>query len=324
MQLTRQHIATAVVFSILYCQGVGAEENESTLSTEQDDASASESAQIAEALANPLSYLWLLFVQNQTTLHDGRILDEVGVGEQAQNSLLIQPVLSLQMTDNWKAIFRPTIPINSFETVGNVNLSTVNPGQITGVDLQRQTGLGDIVLWTAFSRQYTPPTVWGFGPSIMLDTASDPWLGTGKTSVGPMALAFNISDDWIYGFVAQHWWSVSGDSFVKIETSQGTQVVERPDLSLTDIQPVLRKRISPETTIGYSPNIRYNWKTDQLSLPIGLGFDTLVKFGRLPVKVGVEAYYFIESDDRFGETWQIRFSFSPVIPSPGWARKALF
>ena len=157
----------------------------------------------------------------------------------------------------------------------------------------------------------------------MLDTASDPWLGTGKTSVGPMALAFKITDDWIYGFVAQHWWSVSGDSFVEIENSQGTRVVARPDLSLTDIQPVIRRRISPETSIGYSPNVRYNWKTDQLSLPVGLGFDTLVKFGRLPVKVGVEAYYFLESDDRFGETWQIRFSFSPVVPSPGWARKAI-
>jgi hypothetical protein len=216
------------------------------------------------------------------------------------------------------------IPINSFETVDNVNLSTNTPGQVTGVDFHRQTGLGDIVLWAAFSKQYTPPFIFGFGPTIMLDTASEDFLGTGKNSAGPMALAFSITDKWILGVVAQHWWSFSGSGDLKVETSAGVVRVERPDVNLTDVQPVIRRRLNAKTNIGMAPNWRYNHETNQLSLPIGIGFDTLVTFGKLPAKIGLEAYYYVEKDDDFGPDFQLRFLFIPVLPAPAWSRRPMF
>jgi hypothetical protein len=73
-----------------------------------------------------------------------------------------------------------------------------------------------------------------------------------------------------------------------------------------------------------APNWRYNWETSELSLPLGGGFDTLVSLGRLPVKIGFEAYYYVEQDDRYGPKWQIRFLFVPVIPAPKWAGRPLF
>jgi hypothetical protein len=279
---------------------------------------------VAEAMANPLSYLWMLSTQNDTIWYDGDLVDDLGEDAKVQNTLLINPVLSMQLTENWKAIFRPVIPINSFETVDNVNISTDTPGAVTGVDFDRETGLGDIVLWTAFSRQYKPPFVWGFGPTIMLDTASDERLGSGKNSAGPMALAFSITEKWIVGSIAQHWWSFSGDDDISVDTDAGRVTVDRPDVSLTDVQPVIRYRLSAKTNIGIAPNIRYNWKTDQLSLPLGLGFDTMVMLGRLPTKVGLEAYYYVEQEDEFGPEWQIRLLFVPVVPSPKWSKTPIF
>ena len=286
-------------------------------------AGTSEQDKIAEALANPLSYLWLLFMQNDVISYDGDILDTLGEDAQTQNTMLLMPVLSLQLTEKWKTIFRPVIPINSFKVPANVNISTENPGEV-GVDLERETGLGDIVLWTAFSNKYEPPFVWGFGPTIMLDTASDDLLGSGKNSAGPMFLAIHIKPKWIYGFVAQHWWSFSGEDTIEVETSLGSAEVDRPDVSLTDVQPIVRYRKSLKTNIGLAPNWRYNWKTDELNLPLGIGFDTLVNIGRLPVKVGVEAYYYVDSSDAFGPDWQIRFLFIPVVPSPSWSRRPIF
>jgi hypothetical protein len=230
----------------------------------------------------------------------------------------------MQLTEQWKMVLRPVIPINSFETVDNVNLSTTTPGQVTGVDFKRETGIGDIVLWAAFSKQYTPPVIFGFGPTIMLDTASDDFLGTGKNSAGPMALAFRITDKWIMGVVAQHWWSFSGSDDLEVETTSGVVRVERPDVNLTDVQPVIRRRLNAKTNIGMAPNWRYNHETDQLSLPIGIGFDTLVTFGKLPVKLGLEAYYYVEKDDDFGPDFQLRFLFIPVLPAPAWSRSPLF
>lgn len=284
----------------------------------------SDEEKLGLALANPLSYLWLGFTQLDVITYDGSILNALGEDSVTQYSYLLNPVMSFQLTEEWKTIVRPVIPLNSFETVDNVDVSTTNPGQITGVNLDREFGLGDIVLWTAFSNQYKPPFVWGFGPTIMLDTATDERLGTGKYSAGPMALAAAITDNWIIGGVGQHFWSIGGDNHITVNTSGGPVRVDRPDVNLTDFQPILRYRLSPMTNIGLAPNWRYNWETDQLSLPIGIGFDTLVKIGRLPVKIGLEVYYYVESDDAFGQEWQLRFLFVPILPAPEWSREAIF
>ncbi|MEN8692894.1 MAG: hypothetical protein AB1Z20_22730 [Desulfobacterales bacterium] len=294
-------------------------------STKAGMSEAEERAMIAEALANPLSYLWLMFTQNDTKWYDGDILDRLGEDAKVQNTLLMQPVMSIQLTEKWKTILRPVIPINSFSTVDNIDISTGNkPPPITGVDFDRETGLGDIILWTAFSNQYKPPFIWGFGPTIMMPTATDDMLGTGKWSAGPMALAFSITEKWIVGGVFQHWWSFAGDDYITINTSLGPASVERSDVNLTDFQYVIRYRLTPETNIGMGPNIQYNWETSELSLPVGMGFDTMAKIGKLPVKIGAEAYYYVAKDDDFGPEWQLRLFFVPVLPAPGWSQKPLF
>jgi hypothetical protein len=286
-------------------------------------------ALIAQALANPLSYLWLGFIQNDVINYTGDIIDALGEKDIVNNTLLIMPVLSIQLTEKWKTVIRPVIPINSFRTVDNVNLFTGGGGvggqpQVTGVDLTRQTGLGDIVLWMALSKQYKPPDIFGFGITTMFDTASEDQLGTGKNSAGPMVLKFKITEKWIYGVVAQHWWSFSGQETFTVNTSAGPVQVDRADVSLTDIQPVLRYRVSAKTNIGFAPNWRYNWEAKQLDLPIGFGLDTLINVGPLPLKIGMEAYYFVESSSVFGPEWQFRLFFVPVFPAPKWAQKALF
>lgn len=283
-----------------------------------------EDAKIAEAMLNPLSYLWLMFTQNDTKWFDGDILDRLGEDTKVQNTTLVMPVLSVQLTEKWKTILRPVIPINSFETLDNIDLSVGTIPEVTGVNFDRETGLGDIVLWTAFSNKYTPPFIFGFGPTQMFPTATADQLGTGKYSAGPMVLGFYIGEKWILGGVFQHWWSIAGDDEITIDTSLGPVTVDRPDVNLTDFQYIVRYRATPLTNIGIAPNIQYNWETDELSLPIGIGADTLVKLGPLPVKIGAEVYYYVQQDDAFGPEWQLRLLFVPVLPAPEWSRKPLF
>jgi hypothetical protein len=322
-ELTR-NLSLALLL-VLCATNVGAETaGPEPVSAEDQAAAEAEQEAIAEALNNPLSSLWLMFTQNDTIWMDGDLLDDLGESSQVQNTTLLQPVMPFQLTEDWKVIFRPVIPINSFETVGNVDITTGTVPEVTGIDTKRKTGLGDVVLWTAFSNNYTPPFVWGFGPTIMLPTATDDQLGTGKYSAGPMALAVGITDKWILGTVAQHWWSFAGDDDFTINTSQGKARVDRADVNLTDVQYIVRYRYSALTNIGIAPNIKYNWETDELSLPVGMGFDTLVKLGPLPTKVGVELHYYVVQDNNYGPEWQLRFYFSPVLPSPKWSREARF
>ena len=272
-------------------------------------------AEIAEAINNPLSSLYLLWVQNDTAWFSGDALDALDEDDKVMNMTLFQPIMPVQLTQDWKMIVRPVIPINSFDTFAGFDvIESEQERPIVNADFERKTGLGDIVLWTAFSNQYKPPNVFGFGPTIMMDTASDEQLGTGKWSAGPMALAFHIGKKWIYGAVAQHWWSFAGND-------------DRDEVNLTDLQYVLRYRLTPTTNIGFGPNIRYNWAEEsrnRWSVPVGMGFDTLVKLGPVPVKVGLEGYYYAATPEDFGPDWQVRLIFTPVIPSPKWSQTPLF
>ena len=291
-----------------------------------EQTAAEQEAMIAEALANPLSYLWLGFIQNDVINYTGNIIEALNEKDVVNNMTIIMPVLSIQLTETWKTVIRPVIPINNFRTIDNVNLTTGGgpSGPSIGVDFERESGLGDIVLWMALSKQYKPPNIFGFGLTTMFDTASEDQLGTGKNSAGPMALQFKITEKWIFGYVAQHWWSFSGQETFTIDTNLGPVAIDRSDVNLTDIQPVVRYRVSPKTNLGFAPNWRYNHETNQLDLPIGFGMDTLINIGPLPLKIGMEAYYFVESSSDFGPEWQFRLFFVPVFPAPKWAGRALF
>ena len=279
-------------------------------------------AEISEMVNNPLGNLWMLFIQNDTKFYGGDLTDTYNNGDELRtNVTLIQPVMPMQLTDNIKLIFRPVIPVISSEVpsgsnAGNGIFDPADPNWSPNTT-DSHDGIGDIVLWTALATNESakPPNILGFGMTTMLDTASRDELGTGKTSIGPMGLAVRLTDKWIYGVVAQHWWSVMGDS-------------DRDNVNLTDLQYILRYRLTKDTNIGMAPNIQYNWSAknhdDRLTLPVGGGMDTMIKIGPLPVKLGMEYYRFIKTPDAYGPKWQVRFYFSPVIPSPGWSKKAMF
>jgi hypothetical protein len=273
--------------------------------------------QIAELISNPLSYLWFGIIQNDTSWWNGKILDTLNESSKVNNTTIIQPVMSMQVTEKWKMIFRPVIPINSFRTIKGFNIPEAEPtgtSTSTTADFDRETGLGDIVLWTAFTNHYKPPFVYGFGPTVMMDTASDKSLGTGKWSAGPMGMATYIGEKWILGAIAQHWWSFAGDN-------------DRNSVSLTDFQYIIRYRLTKETNIGMAPNVQYNWDAssgERLRLPVGIGADTLVYLGPFPVKIGLEYHYYLEQPDAYGPQHLLRFVFAPVVPAPAWSRKPLF
>lgn len=86
--------------------------------------------------------------------------------------------------------------------------------------------------------------------------------------------------------------------------------------------------LTAETNIGFgSPNITADWEADsdnRWTVPVGLGFNTMTKIGKLPVKWGLELHYFVEKPDAFGPEWNLRFVFSPVVPKPAFSKAPIF
>ena len=263
---------------------------------------------LADRIINPVSDLWLLSMQNGMAWYDGEITDK----KRLVNLTLVQPVLSMQLTENWRMITRPIIPIASFPFSG-FDYEEGPRGPIPKPNFGRHSGLGDMVLWTAFTNKYTPPNVFGFGPTLSLPTGTYRTLTTGKFSMGPMALAFHTGRKWVFGTVVQHWCSVAGDD-------------KRGSINLTDILYSVQYRLTPTTSIGFSPNIRINWMADsrnRLTLPVGIGGTTLIKLGPLPVRVGAEFQWYPVTPEIAGPKYGFTLNFTPIVPAPAWSKEPL-
>ena len=64
-------------------------------------------------------------------------------------------------------------------------------------------------------------------------------------------------------------------------------------------------------------DILANWTAESSNVwtvPLGLGVNKVVKFGKLPVRVGIAGQYMPIHPVTFGQQWNIQVSFTPVIP----------
>jgi hypothetical protein len=71
--------------------------------------------------------------------------------------------------------------------------------------------------------------------------------------------------------------------------------------------------------ITSSPVITYDWEADsgnKLLLPIGGGVSKTMMWGRVPVRMGFELQYFLETSSRMGQQWLFTFNLTPVMRNP--------
>ncbi|MGB5405248.1 MAG: hypothetical protein WBN08_02700 [Thiogranum sp.] len=159
--------------------------------------------------------------------------------------------------------------------------------------------------------------VWGLGFDAGFPTASKDVLGSEKYTAGPSALGVYLGPKWKVGSLAQHYWSYAGDS-------------DRSDVNLTNLQYFYYYSITPTINIGAAPNIIANWEQrgdDRFTVPVGLGINTTVNFGKVPVRFGLEFHKsVIKPDDVPGSDYDIRFFIIPAVPSAlfKWMEKPLF
>ena len=148
--------------------------------------------------------------------------------------------------------------------------------------------------------------IWAVGPTVVLPTASKDFLGQGKLQVGPAAALAYLGREWLFGVFPQHWWSIAGDG-------------DRRSVSKTNIQYFISRKLPDQWAIGASPTISIDWKQDhgsKVNLPIGLGVNKTAFFGRLPVRLGIEAdYYVLRADNGLKPKLGLTFSITPSIPA---------
>ena len=94
--------------------------------------------------------------------------------------------------------------------------------------------------------------------------------------------------------------------------------------NMTNLQYLWYYSLSDTFSIGAAPNIIINWEQDsgnKITVPLGIGFNSTVNIGKVPVRFGAELHYsVIKPDDVLGTKWDFRFYIIPAVPSAlfGW------
>jgi hypothetical protein len=245
-----------------------------------------EAADLARAVQNPVADLISLPFQNNVNF-------DFGPRERTQNVLNIQPVIPVDLGEDWLLITRTILPI--------VSQPSLRPGQ------DRENGLGDTTL-TGFlspkdrSLWLGGKVLWGAGPVFLLPTATDSQIGPGEFGMGPSAVLIGMHGPWVVGSLFSQVWSFTGDSEVDLFTWQYFVNYNLPD----------------GWYLSSSPIITANWKnrsSDTWTVPIGGGFGRVFRIGSLPpMNASVQAFYNVENPGGVGPDWSLRLTLQLLFP----------
>jgi len=242
--------------------------------------------ELAKKTQNPVADLISVPFQNNFNFNSGTKDATVYI-------LNVQPVIPINLTENWNLITRTIIPI--------INQPSLFPSPEPFSE--SAFGLGDINPTLFLSPSKPGKFIWGVGPTFTLPTATDKQLGSREFSMGPAAVALMMHGPWVYGALVNQQWSVAG---------WGDKSVS-PFL----IQPFVNYNIGDGWYLASAPIITANWKNDsgdQWTVPVGGGVGKLFKAGKLPINTQLQGFSNAETTGTSASDWSLRFQVQFLPP----------
>ncbi|WP_205461970.1 transporter family protein [Mangrovibacterium lignilyticum] len=210
------------VFIMLLIGGLGCSHLLLAQETNQSDA-----AELAKKLSNPIASLISVPLQNNTDLG-------IGANGGSRNTLNIQPVVPLSLTEDINLIVRWVQPV-------------ISQYNVTGSG-KHESGLGDAVVSAFFSpAEAKNGLTWGVGPVLLVPTGTNDYLTAKKLGIGPTAVALYQANGMTFGALVNQVWSIAGDK-------------DRSDLSSMFFQPFFTYNWKSGAGIGANFEVTQNWK----------------------------------------------------------------
>jgi hypothetical protein len=265
-------------------------------------ATAQESTEsLAAAAQNPVAAMYSLPFQNNIFLGAGPHHD------QTANVLNIQPVLPFT-TGDWNIISRTIAPLIYIPSVttgfGAASLGENTTAAASGpFGIPETFGLGDINQTFYFSPAAPSSFIWGIGPTINLPTATGHFIGSGKLSIGPGAVALVMPKPWVIGILGRQLFSIAGPT-------------GRNDVNQTLLQPFINYNLQDGWYLVSSPVITANWSaasSERWNVPIGGGVGKIFKIGDQPTNASLQGFNYVARPSG-GPDWAVRLQLQFLFP----------
>lgn len=236
---------------------------------------------LGRKLRNPVSSLARIYFDNR--LDFGMASNREGY----RYKMNIEPVLPIALSRNWNLIVRTRIPLISQD----------------GIDESKvQAGLGDILQSFYFSPNTTHSVFLGVGTTLLIPTATDTHLGTGKFGLGPAAVIGVQHRAWTFGLVTRHLWSVAGHS-------------DRADVSATYLEPFVSYTTRSAWSFSVDTESTYDWIGKRWSAPISFEIGKVLRVGGYAVSVGGGMSCWAATLPGGPQACGVRFSITPLFPA---------
>ena len=260
--------------------------------------------ELQKATQNPVAGLISVPVQSNTNFG-------IGPFDRNQNILNIQPVIPINVSQNWNMIVRWIAPIVWQPAPGTANLEVFGieentPPFFAAQDVQAHAGvfgLGDMTPTFFFSPANPHKLIWGVGPMFALPTATGRALGQGKWSVGPSVVALLQPGSWTIGALVNNVWSIAGRS-------------DRADVNQMSLQYFINYNMKKGWFISVSPIITANWQASSgnvWTVPVGGGVGRVFRLGYQPLNASV-AFFGNVVHPVGGSPWGMRVQLSFLFP----------
>lgn len=211
----------------------------------------------------------------------------------------VNPVIPVTVGD-WNFINRALIPL-VVSVDGYIGGTSGIPDGSPSND--RNTGLGDINYSLFISPAKSKGMIWSLGPSIMMPTASNDSLGSGKWSTGPTVILLFQPKWGTYGGLVRQLWNFAGDS-------------DRNGVNQTLIEPFINYNLKDGWYLIMDSLITANWyvaSSNQWTVPLGGGAGKLFTIGKQAINSRLEVYYNVVRPDGAPE-WNTTFTFQFLFP----------
>ncbi len=205
-------------------------------------------------------------------------------GQARRYTLNLQPVIPIDLSDDWLVISRTILPVTYQDDV----FGTSDRG-----------GMGDVVQSFFFSPKDSDVT-WGVGPVFLLPTATDDVLGSERWGIGPTGVILKQDGPWTYGMLANHIWSFARDD-------------QRSEVNATLLQPFMSYTFEDSTTLGLNTEATFDWNTDEWTVPVQASVGKVFKFGEQPVNLSLAGRYWVEGPESAPD-WSVRFIVTFLFP----------